>query len=170
MKVQAYLDGELSEREARRVAEELRSEPEAQALLAELRNTTSALRENEPTVALPESREFFWGKIEREITRAEAAPERAGVPIWALLRRYMAPFAGAALVVFLGVLSLNRSPNTATEDQFLHHLAEVENLSDHMSSWSYRSHSDNMFIVWVSEKSENLAPLTDESDPEAMED
>ena len=74
------------------------------------------------------------------------------------------------MVVLLGVLSLNRSPNTATEDQFLHHLAEVENLSDHMSSWSYRSHSDNMFIVWVSEKSENLAPLTDESDPEAMED
>jgi len=87
LKVQAYLDGELSEREARRVAEELRSEPEAQALLAELRNTTSALRENEPTVALPESREFFWGKIEREITRAEAAPERAGVPNVPLLCR-----------------------------------------------------------------------------------
>jgi len=163
LELQAYLDGELSQREARRVTEQLRREPEAQALLAELRNTATVLRENEPQMALPESREFFWSKIERQIASEAATVEREGVPVSAMLRRYLAPFAGAALVVFLGVLALRPG-----NEPFLH-IAEVENLSDHMSSMSYRSHSDNMFIVWVSEKSEIMNPA-DDSDPEAMED
>ena len=167
LKLQAFLDGELPEREAREVAESLAADRDAQALFAELKTTRSTLRENEPTMALPESREFFWSKIERAITAAEAAPERASVPLRLRFRRFLAPFAGVALVVFLGVLSMNKYSTPGTQDAVVHHLAEVESLSDSVSSFSFRSQSENMFVVWLSDKTEG-AVVRDDSDPEAM--
>ena len=56
---------------------------EAAALLEELRNTRAALAGFEAEVRLPESREFFWSKIEREIQRLEAPaprPARGAAP------------------------------------------------------------------------------------------
>src|SRR5687767_268880 len=107
LKLQAYFDGELPESERREVAEWLARDQGAEALLSELKTTATLLRENEPEMALPESREFYWGKIERAIEAAERAPaERAGVPLLAQLRKFLAPFAGVALVLFLGILSL----------------------------------------------------------------
>lgn len=168
LNLQAYLDGELPAGEARDVAEWLARDRDAQALFAELKATRTALRENEPIMSLPESREFFWSKIERAVTAAEAAaPERVGVPLLAQLRRFLAPFAGVALVVFLGVLSMNRYNTPGTTDPVVHHLAEVESLSDSVSSFSFRSQSENMFVVWLSEKAE-VAGVRDESDPEGM--
>jgi anti-sigma factor RsiW len=166
LKLQAYLDGELSAGEAREVAEWLTRDRDAQALFAELTATRTALRENEPVVTLPESREFFWSKIERAITAEAAASERVGVPLLAQLRKFLAPFAGVALVVFLGVLSMNKY-NTPGTDPVVHHLAEVESLSDSVSSFSFRSQSENMFVVWLSEKAE-VVGVRDESDPEGM--
>ena len=67
LKLQALLDGELPEREAAEVEARVKADPQAQALLDELRMTTTALRGNELERALPETREFFWSKIERTI-------------------------------------------------------------------------------------------------------
>lgn len=69
LKVQAYLDGELAPRAARRLEQRLAQDTEAQSLLAELKATASALAALGEDVKLPESREFFWSKIEREIER-----------------------------------------------------------------------------------------------------
>src|SRR6267378_6728212 len=73
LKLQAYLDGELPEAEAREVANWLARDREAAALHTELRNTRQALVGFEVGVELPESREFFWSKIRREIHRLEPA-------------------------------------------------------------------------------------------------
>ena len=50
---------------------------EAADLVAELRNTRRALAGFEPGLKVPESREFYWSKIERAIERQEPAPEPA---------------------------------------------------------------------------------------------
>ena len=47
LKLQAYLDGELSAREAREVEAAIANDAAAQGLLGELRTTTAVLRENE---------------------------------------------------------------------------------------------------------------------------
>src|SRR5438445_6994113 len=73
LKLQAFLDEELSEAEAREVASWLAQDQEMTLLLAELRNTRQAVSRFEAGIRLPESREFYWSKIEREIERLEPA-------------------------------------------------------------------------------------------------
>ena len=165
LKLQAYLDGELSEREAREVADWIARDGNAQALLSELKLTASLVQQNEPVVVLPESREFYWSKIERAIEAEECVPAAQGsAPFFAQFRRFLAPFAGVALVLFLGVLSLKL--NTPGNDPFVQHLAEVDSLNESVSSFSFRSQSENMFVVWLSENSDSVAG--DPSDPEGM--
>ena len=72
IKLQAHLDGELTGRDAQQVAALLESDVEARALFNELQQTRTVLKGNEPEFRLPESREFFWSKIEREIGRIES--------------------------------------------------------------------------------------------------
>ncbi|MCI0745757.1 MAG: hypothetical protein L0Y58_10160 [Verrucomicrobia subdivision 3 bacterium] len=155
LKYQAYLDGELPERQARQVAEALAQDPEAQALVTELRATKQALKGNEPEIALPESREFYWTRIQREIQRLEAQPVERGSDGWLAVlagwRRYLAPMAGVAVIAFLAVAMLRTTPNPIVDQ----HLAEIENLSEHTTSFSFRS--DNMFVVWVQETGSEVA-------------
>src|SRR6185369_4424628 len=85
LKLQSYLDEELPEDEAREVANWLARDQEAVALLTELRQTRQAVTGFEDGIRLPESREFFWSKIEREIQRQEAhTKEQAPRIPWAL--------------------------------------------------------------------------------------
>ena len=105
LQLQAYLDGELSDREARKVTDLLASSEEAQKLFAELQCTRTALVENEPEYKLPESREFFWSKIEREIRQSDPAPveSHSGVSIFAWLQRYLVPVSVAAVAAVIGI-------------------------------------------------------------------
>src|SRR5688572_6098577 len=91
LKLQAFLDGELSEKEAREMASWLARDAEATALAGELRNTRKALKDSEPNIRVPESREFYWSKIQREIEREPApAPERSA-SVFGILRRLLVP-------------------------------------------------------------------------------
>src|SRR6516165_10549542 len=107
LKLQAYLDGELPEGEARELATGLAQDQEAAALLAELRQTRDAIAGSEQVRALPESREFYWSKIQRAIERAEApAPQPAGVSGWVgALRRFLVPVTGLALLDEAGFIA-----------------------------------------------------------------
>ena len=110
LKLQAFLDGELPEKEARGVAAWMARDAEATDLLAELRNTRRALAGFEPALRLPESREFYWSKIQREIEHLEPLPQAAlpDSPI-ARLRRYLVPAGALAalaiIVAFAGMQS-----------------------------------------------------------------
>ena len=83
IKLQALLDGELPETEARAMLNLIARDAEAAALHTELKNTRQALAKFERPIQLPESREFYWSKIAREIERAEPqsepAPRRHGI-------------------------------------------------------------------------------------------
>ena len=145
IKLQAQLDGELTGREAQEIAALIENDAEARALFAELQQTRTMLTANEPEFRLPESREFYWSKIEREIERLELAPAAASAPAWLVfLRRNLRAVSGtavaAALVMFAAV-QMN-----LTGDLF----EEIDNPLDDTSSFSVRSESQQMTLVWIS--------------------
>ena len=100
LKVQALLDGELPEREARETLSWTQRDSAAAGLLAELKNTRQALAQSGPRGGLPESREFFWSKIEREIQRLEPRlTPRPKASLAAVLRRWVLPVAAVGLAI-----------------------------------------------------------------------
>ncbi|HMC26313.1 MAG TPA: hypothetical protein VKM56_00825 [Verrucomicrobiae bacterium] len=163
LEIQALLDGELSGRKARKVEQWLAGDAEAQALLHELRTTKSALGGNEPQITLPEAREFYWSKIQRQIEATVPEREAAHASLWLSWRRYLAPVTAVAAVAMLALFSMKEMGF----DEADRHLAEIENLSEHASSLSFRSQSENMFVVWVynkdQQKSEEEADFADEA-------
>src|SRR5687768_6783239 len=137
LQVQAYLDNELSPGEARNISKLISSDAEARDLFGELKSTREALVANEPLPSLPESREFYWSKIQRAIERAERTNERvtpsASRPWWL---RIMAPIAGAVALfaVLLSVVGPNRSPSPVAPQAHataapLHNVEEAEDVS-----------------------------------------
>ena len=147
LKLQAFLDGELSEAEAQEVARRLAQDQEWVGLLGELRNTREALAVSQTPLQLPESREFFWSKIEREIQRLDRpapAPRKAsGLAAW---RRFLVPagaVAGVALVVMLSLMK----PSPAG-------LGVETTLAD-SGAFTYRDYNSGATLIWLSYPAEN---------------
>jgi anti-sigma factor RsiW len=146
IKLQAYLDGELTGREAEKIAALIANDAEARSLFNELQQTHTLLAANEPEFRLPESREFFWSKIEREISRVETAPVESRGPGWIFFfRRHLAAFAGTSVAAVL-VLFVAFQMNVVPRDLF----EEIDNPLDETSSFSFRSESQKMTLVWIS--------------------
>ncbi len=157
LKIQAYLDNELSPGEARQIAAMLSSDRDLQELYGELRATKESLRDNEPEVKLGDSREFYWSQIQRRIATAEWAPApRAARPLWV---RLLAPLAGTAALFALLLAVMNPStriaPTTtggaivsaANTNRPLH--GEVEDLAEEVSSVTFRSEENGVTVVWL---------------------
>ena len=158
LKLQALLDGELPEAEASEVTQWLARDPEAAALLGELRNTREAMAGSEAARQLPESREFFWSKVQREIQRLEPpAAKPASAPLSALLRRFLVPASAIALLVVAGVVLTrpimpgHRTPAGAIETA----------LAD-SGAFTYRDYSAGTTLVWLSYPADTEAVDNDE--------
>lgn len=82
LKVQAYVDNELTQADAREVVALVERDPQARALCTELKELRTLVSANEIQVKLPESREFFWSKIEREIVRSSTIAASPGRSRW----------------------------------------------------------------------------------------
>ncbi|HTD66005.1 MAG TPA: hypothetical protein VK846_05680 [Candidatus Limnocylindria bacterium] len=146
IKLQAYLDGELTERETQQVASLMENDADARALFGELQQTSTVLRANEPEFRLPESREFYWGKIESEIERLDTAPVPSASPGWILfLRRHLAAVTGTSAVAAL-MLFMALQMNLVSPALF----EEIDNPLDDTPSFSFRSESQQMTLVWIS--------------------
>jgi anti-sigma factor RsiW len=113
LRLQAYLDGELSTSEAKGITDLLAKDSVSAALLTELRQTSQALAGFEEGLKLPESREFFWSKVQRGIEsqekRASAAERSAPVPWSVRLRRFLVPAAGLAVIALLALVVTKES-------------------------------------------------------------
>lgn len=145
LKLQAYLDGELPESEAREIANWLARDREAVALHAELRNTRQALVGFEIGVALPESREFFWSKVEREIQRLEKPEPERPKPSWlSAWRRLLVPAAALAALVLAAQVLLTQSPGGG-----------LATTSSDPGTFTYRDYSSGTTLVWLSYPAEN---------------
>jgi len=145
LKLQAYLDGELAAREAKDFETQLQAAPEAQALLAELRSTRTALQGNEPECSLPETREFYWSKIERAILAEEKSVGRHTNPFtlgW--LFRYWPQLSGAGAAALLLMIAALLAPSRGVWE-------DIENPLAESSTFTFRSEPDRMTLVWISD-------------------
>ena len=149
LELQAYVDGELSPEDRRRVEAVLLEDPESREWVSALGGVSKLIRSGEPEVFLSESREFYWSAIEREIRRA-AVPARQpwGIAGWLRVHGWLrwaipAVAAGVMLLIFqpsiwrsssVAVLSLNR---------------EVELESEDSVAFTFRSEHSGMSVVWV---------------------
>lgn len=149
-KLMAYLDGELSERESAEVRAWLARDEEARALLTELQSTGAALAGHEAGLKLPESREFFWSKIQREIERQETAPVAARNVSWfAWLQSHFVPVGGVALLTCLLAL-LMASPGKPGNM-----LAEIDLASDDVGAYTYRDQQQKLTMIWFYDRGDD---------------
>lgn len=154
LRLQAYLDGELPEAESRRTRTWLEEDPEAKALVAELEGTVGLLAGYESEVLLPESREFFWSKIEREI--------RASSPVMTRPRRFsllagwrfLVPASSIAALILVALLAVWGTENTNP--------ANESTVSD-PGALTYRDYAAGATLVWLSYPAES--ELADEEVP-----
>jgi hypothetical protein len=131
---------------------------QAAGLLAELRHTREAVAGFEQGVRLPESREFYWSKIQREIARLEPANAKASpaFSLWSYLRRLAVPATALALVAVAGFVA-NRSLNGgggAGVTEFS--VSDAEALT-------YRDYSAGTTLVWLSYPAEKEVAQNDSS-------
>lgn len=147
LRLQAFLDGELPEAEARDVANWTARDSAAAALLTELRHTRQALAGFENDIKVPESREFYWSRIARVIERPE--PARASsrpTSVLAALRRFLIPATALAVLMIVGFV--------ATRDA--HHTAPtMEAALADTGAFTYRDDAAGMTVVWLSYPAEN---------------
>jgi len=146
LRLQAFLDGELPEKEARAMASWMARDEEAAALFRELRNTRAALAGAESGIKVPASREFYWSRIEREIQRIEPSPAAAPAPgLWlrTWLRPLLIPAGALASLVLIGIavshLDFLRPPIRA----------ETELASADSDTFTYHDDSSGTTLVWL---------------------
>jgi anti-sigma factor RsiW len=151
LKLQAFLDGELPEREAREILAWTQRDHEAAALLAELKNTRQAIAKSEPHLSVPESRAFFWSKIEREIQRLEPQTTSApDVSIFTSLRRFLLPASGVAALVIAGLYANFNAPKVVVESVADADTSSVETALANSDATTYRDASEGTTLVWFS--------------------
>jgi anti-sigma factor RsiW len=158
MKLQAFLDGELPEDEASELANLVAQDREAAALLEELRSTGTALAGFEGGIQLPESREFFWSKIRRDIQRLEApAPKPAPVPLFARWRRLLVPVSALALAFVATILLVQ------PVGQFGRSVAaDIETALPDAGAFTYRDYEAGTTLVWLTYPADKEVAKSDE--------
>lgn len=151
IKVQAYLDGELSGRDATEVSELLNQDAGAKAFFAELQFVKTALRGNELEIKMPESREFFWSKIRRDIERNEKAAETKSVFSWwkPVYVRFATGFAMLCALLMVSFIAFNNG----TPAKFT--TGEVEGNGEEMGVITYHSDADRMTVVYLFDREQD---------------
>jgi negative regulator of sigma E activity len=158
LRIQAFLDGELPEDEVREIAERVNRDQELAALMAELRQTRDFLTGAELDLKVPETREFYWSKIQREIRRQEAAMAPTPGPAvgrFAWLRRLLVPASGIGLAALVCLLVIQGNPPTNSKGGMETALADS-------GAFTYHDYSAGATLVWLSYPADNEVADTDE--------
>jgi anti-sigma factor RsiW len=151
LRLQAYLDGELSAEDRKQVESAILCDPEANALLAELKMTRDVLAGFEEGIKLPEEREFYWSKIETGIRRAEQPArglnENSALQNW--WRKWLMPagaLAALAIVAWFAGTQAGFFGSTVLHGESA--LADT-------GAFTYRDFSTGTTLVWLSYPAEN---------------
>jgi hypothetical protein len=151
IKIQALLDHELPEAEAREVLSLIARDAGAAAVHTELKNVRRLLAKQDRHIQVPEFREFYWSKIQREIERLEPAPlEQRPSRLWLWLRRSLIPATAlAALAVAFLILSPAHPPAPVPS---LAAGPEPEQHADAADSgaMTYHDYEAGATLVWLS--------------------
>ena len=139
LKLQAWLDGELSGPEGLRLSREIAGDADATRLVEELRSVKSALAGAETPLTIPESREFYWSKIERQIARESAVPTPRH-PVWL---RWLSPVAGFAALAWMLMLAVS-PPAPSTFD-------DISSTGEGMEAVTFHDQTAGMTVVWLAD-------------------
>ncbi|MBN8249674.1 MAG: hypothetical protein J0L84_19820, partial [Verrucomicrobia bacterium] len=107
LELQALIDGELNKRQRDALLRKSAADAESQHLVEALTALRETVRGHEPEHRVPESREFYWSRIQQRIAANPLRPATATPARWDWLR-WLVPVAGAAAVAAL--LSFPRTP------------------------------------------------------------
>ncbi len=151
LKLQAYLDGELTAAEAAEVERWLDQDAQMVALSTELKQTKTALKTGEMEVKCPETREFYWSKIARSIELEERQVARAAAPQVAWWRKLLIPVGAlgalALTVTMLQPVGQHDKPSVVAK-QISQAISEVEPLDESMGAITYKDNSEGVTVVW----------------------
>ncbi len=146
LKLQAWLDGELPAADAPEVERLVERDPQAAALVRELTLTRRWLAAGEVTHPVPESREFYWSQIARRLVPRDH-PVSAPGRVFAAWRRWLAWLAPAAACA--GLLVLWLWPRWETASRAAARPPEIETPTEEIGTYTFRSESEQMTVVWV---------------------
>lgn len=148
LKLQALLDGELPEREAREILALTQRDLDAAKLLNELKQTRQALAKGEAQPALPESREFYWSKIQREIERLDPHPApSSGFSATLWLRRLFLPLGALAVLTVVATIGFN---NFTARQKTVAVTAGMETVLTDEDAFTYQDQQEGTTLVWLS--------------------
>jgi hypothetical protein len=151
LRLQAWVDGEMSEREAERIAAWVERDAEAGELASQLRAVRKLVIENEPVQPLPETRQFYWSQIERQIQREEAVAvsEPATFSWMARWRQLMISVAGAAALACVLIMAVNQIHRPSFD--------EISATDQGMEAVTFHDQSAQMTVVWLQDSSQGSA-------------
>jgi hypothetical protein len=147
LKLQAYVDGQLTRHEAEAMATLLTRDDQQRALRDELQSIKAWVRDSQVERPVPETREFYWSRIHRSIAAGSAERARGvGVGTLAWWLRWLVPASAAALLCVYWLVPMDRG--TGSEEGLLvgH---EIETPLAETTSFAFRSESAGMTVVWV---------------------
>lgn len=146
LEIQAWLDGELPAAEAEAIQRLTQTDPQAAQLTRELGWVRSWLAAGEVPRPLPESREFYWSKIQRAIEASASevtAADQTRMASWRWLR-WLVP---AGLAVALALVFLTSTPPPSQNAVLTP--SEIDSPREDQGTITFRSDSEQMTVVWI---------------------
>lgn len=159
LKIQAYLDGELSGREASAVRDLIAEDPAARELFEELSTASELLREEDGLFReVPESRNAYWRAIQRQIeSRPRPSLVESFLPVWGQwLWKYRVPASGIAALLLLAGVAMNQWTSTP-EPPVPAYVESVEPLPG-LTTMSYFNPNEEIAVVWISAEGNSDLP------------
>ena len=157
LKLQAWVDGQLPVHEADAVARLIETDTAARAALTELKNTRAALAGYEDGIKVPESREFYWSKIAREIERQQPRQQPTADSWFHHFRRLLIPAGAVAALLLFGMFA---SRTTSQDNQPY----DLSNLVADSDAFAFTDEESGTTLIWFSYPTENEFAEPDDSD------
>lgn len=157
LKLQAFVDGELPESGQAEIAALIARDSDVNALVKELKQTRQALASFDEDLELPESREFYWSNIEREINQfSQQEVEAPRASLASILFRWLMPVTCVAGLVIAGLLFF-RNPWSGGEE------IAWQAANDGVSAFTYHDYEEGTTLVWLSYPSDNVVANSGEA-------
>ncbi len=145
LRLQAHVDGQLPDAEAKDVAALLSRDERQHALHEELRLIKTLVRDHPIEQTVPESRDFYWSQIQRNLEPAPVGrAQRTSLLGWWL--RWLLPLGATGLLCLYWLAPLHGRRDSPAAMLIGH---EIETPLADTSSFSFRSEAAAMTVVWV---------------------
>jgi negative regulator of sigma E activity len=147
LKVQACVDGEMPDAEAKALVQSIQQDEQLQLIHEHLQSIKTLMHENELEHPVQETREFYWASIHRSIAAAPAERATHASSLGWLLR-WLVPVGATALLCAYWLMPVRPGLGSDAEaDNLVGH--EIETPLEETASFAFRSEAAEMTVVWV---------------------